>query len=627
MSLRAIRIILLALIAAELLLLAVGPQVKDHAPAIQAAESAGKRPDWWDDAAMGVHFAALINAGLFVALLATTKWWAGKNDECRLPNDESEGAVQERFRHSSFVIPSFKYFWPLVIVAMLTCLALRLPLASKSLWWDEAWVILQVNHGKWTPDKKREGELKFQAHDWSRAAWYYQKPTNHAPMSLLQKASITAWQKLTGAKRSEFSDLAARAPALLASGIAVMLLALLLRAWGRPGVGVVAAFLLALHPWHIRYGVDARAYALVVPLCIGGMLAVTRIIESLGSKIWPWLCWGLVEFVWLWAFPNAVLDLVALNVVLLISLWRTGIWKLAAVNVFAAAGFIQMFLPNFMQVRRWLSQEDHSHFLDASLFVSTVSQLFTGREAEFPGIPESAGLAGLSLPASSGFVLMLAASACLYLAWRSLSLLMRWKNERKAVHMILPALVFSALIFAVFTRVAESYFYPRFVIALLPVAIALFCYDTTESRTGRWAGLLLGVVAVLCWAPQLKVLLTRPYAPMHESLSFVQSASKDTKPLIACYGLGREVMPVYEPRCLPLGKKSEVESLLQRAKTEQRPLYVIYGYKTFNRSTENEPHRILAEGFQLLDDRSLFEEVKALGGIEPDFYFRVLKAK
>ena len=55
-------------------------------------------------------------------------------------------------------------------------------------------------------------------------------------------------------------------------------------------------------------------------------------------------------------------------------------------------------------------------------------------------------------------------------------------------------------------------------------------------------------------------------------------------------------------------------------KAEQRPLYVTYGYDGFNRS-------MLPTGFALLDDKSLFREVKSFAGIEPEFYFRVLRMK
>ena len=120
MHLRVLRLLLIALIVAEAALWFFGPQPKDHLPDIAAATAAGKRPDWWDDAAMGVHYAAAINAGLLVLLLASTKFWSR---DARQPNPPT-------------AIRNPKYFWPLIIAASLLCLGLRLPLASKSLWWD-----------------------------------------------------------------------------------------------------------------------------------------------------------------------------------------------------------------------------------------------------------------------------------------------------------------------------------------------------------------------------------------------------------------------------------------------------------------------------------------------------------
>ena len=272
MSLRNVRILLLALLALEAALLLFGPQARDHLPAIQSALAANGKPEWWDDAAMGLRYAAWINIGLLILLLVTSKWWTRPFSKSPISNLKSQ-------------ILNSRWFWPLAILAMLTCLGLRLPLASKSLWWDESWVMFQAVHGKWRPDSKQPGQLKFQPHDWKRCAFYYQKPTNHVPMSLAQKASLSVWRKLSGAGRGEFSDLAARTPALIASCAAVLLLALLLRSWGWPGAGAAAAFLLALHPWHVRYGVDARAYAFVVPLCIAGMFAVSRIWQSRGAAV------------------------------------------------------------------------------------------------------------------------------------------------------------------------------------------------------------------------------------------------------------------------------------------------------------------------------------------------------
>lgn len=621
MHLRVLRLLLIALIVAEAALWFFGPQPKDHLPDIAAATAAGKRPDWWDDAAMGVHYAAAINAGLLVLLLASSKFWSR---DARQPNPPT-------------AIRNPKYFWPLIIAASLLCLGLRLPLASKSLWWDEAWVIEQVSVGRWKADIKQPDKLKFQAHDWSRCTWYYQKPTNHAPMSLLQKASIMAWQKITHAKRDQFSDLAARVPALAASCLAVILLGLLLRGWGSPGVGVAAAFVLAIHPWHIRYGVDARAYALVVPLCIAGMLTITRIAKTRGEKFLPWLGWGITEFLWLWAYPNAAIDIAALNLVAAFLLWKnhstdadrwTAFFRLAATNIFAAICLIQVFLPNLIQARHWAGQEADKHVLNADLAASTLSQLIfgqeywlrwvsPGRDSEIiPQIIHGAKFPGASFWSPPVFITAL----LLALTVAHCIVFFGGKKFRTGI-VTLAALFTSSLVFAAATWTLGSYFYPRFVIALLPVTIAVVCLAIAKATWRIFLALLIGVTLLVLYLAPLHLYLTRPYQPLHDVASFIQNEAmtQNKPPLVGCYGLGREVMPVYYPTAIPLENASDLAKLQKRAQMEQRPLYVTYGYDNFNRS-------MLGDGFKTLDDRSKFEEMKSFDGIEPEFTFHVLKA-
>ena len=71
---------------------------------------------------------------------------------------------------------------------------------------------------------------------------------------------------------------------------------------------------------------------------------------------------------------------------------------------------------------------------------------------------------------------------------------------------------------------------------------------------------------------------------------------------------------------MPLEKRADVVAVMQRAQTERSGLFVIYGYSGFNRT-------MLPDGFALLDDKSLFEDVTAFAGIEPEFFFRVLRMK
>ena len=605
---RVVRIILLALLALEIALLVFGPRTRDHLPNIYSAIDAGKRPDWWDDAAMGVRYAAWINAALIVVLLATSISWTRpfQNPEIRTP-------------HSTSRTP--RWFWPSLVIAAALCLGLRLPLASKSLWWDEAWVIMQASHGKWTPDRKHEGQMKFTAHDWKRCAWYYQKPTNHAPMSLLQKLSIGTWQKITGAKRSDFSDLAARVPALVASCIAVVLLGLLLRAWGGPGAGIAAAFVLAIHPWYIRYGVDARAYALVVPLCISGMFAVTRIYETGARKILPLVWWGATEFLWLWAFPNAVFDIAALNIVAAVLLWKahagdkrdrwTALLRLMATNVLAAICFIQMFLPNLMQARRWAGKEADAHVLDWHSAAELLTNLFPFSPGRL-----ASGVSTLHLALFVSF-----ATGLLVFGLRRV-----FKALPNPNRSILGAIVLSSVMFAFLTLMVGSYYYPRFSLAILPAIIAAVCMALTRPEDMGSSVSLFCFFAATSIVGRYEPLMNKPISPLHDVARFVTSEGQKSggDPFFACYGLGREVMPVYAPRCIPLENRADLETIMQRAQSEGRELYVTYGYDSFNRS-------MLPSGFAVLDNPLLFlfvtpkDVLVKFEGLEPDLGFMVLK--
>jgi hypothetical protein len=557
------------------------------------------------------------------------------------PGDENRGLVE---------MPVWSpkgLFFPLVLLAVITCIAVRLPLASKSLWWDESWVVLQVSHGKWRPDTKKPGQLKFTEHDWKRCAFYYQKPTNHVPMSLAQKASFAVWKAINDARPGEFSDMAARLPALLASIAAVVLLALLMKQWGYPGAGAVAAFLLALHPWHIRYGVDARGYALVVPLCIAGMFAVTRIFQTRGYNVLPWVAWGAIEFVWLWAYPNAVIDVTVLNLVLAYGVqryndmpWQTLV-RLLVTNVFAAMAFIQMFLPNFMQALRWAGNETVSQPLTKGLFYSTLSQLITGVELAWPPTVEAAGLVssmpGIGISSFDGAMWLLIAILLLLPIARH-----RFAPKGSAgPWWLLGCVFFSTSQFMGIVSATGSYFYPRFIIAVLPCLIAIICILVADAvrkpgpntlpawlpHLRRWVAILLAlglVIQVLpFWKAQITLLTSRPYAPLRDVSEYIKTQEillKERLPLVVCYGHGHETLPIYFPTVLSAVSKAELEKYMAQARAEGRGLLVIQGHTGHNRG-------LIPDGFQLLDDQSLFTQIKAFAGIDPEFYYRVYEMK
>ena len=616
------RAVLLLVALIEIVILAAGPDAHAAREKIKAFATHAKDTPWEADADLGIHIAAWINLALLLVAALTAKWWTREASPFSWPP----------------IVPRRAWFWPLVLLAVIVCTAARYPLASKSLWWDETWVIRQCSHGSWKPDKKQPDELKFTPTTWKRCAFYYQKPTNHVPMSLAQKASLNAWQSIARAPAGTFSDLAARVPSLIASAMAVVLVACLLRRWGKPGAGIVAAFVLALHPWHMRYGVDARAYALVVPLALSALFAAHCLIESRGRVVGHWVWLGLNQFLWLWAFPNALVDVAMMFALLAFLLIRQEAMasdrfaifgRLAITHVFAAMLLVQMFLPNFMQARRWAGKEEDAHTLGRVLATDTWRQLVTGvipGDTDLKGFPADAQhhvfQSHAVLPTIAGIVtpaLTLVAALGLFVLFM----------QRRRPGTIVIGLLASGLLFAGVTVIAKTYFYPRFAIALIvPFIIGLgWCSSEIEFR--RWSSIFRSLIIVAfigAWfivlQPIRRVLWSAPYAPLRDVAAFIEksNATDPQPPLVLCYGLGHEALPVYYPRSQPVNGAADIEAQVQKARAEKRGLLLVQGYNSFNRAMK-------PDGFTLMDDPQRFETVAWFPSIDPEFYFRVLRSR
>ena len=91
-------------------------------------------------------------------------------------------------------------------------------------------------------------------------------------------------------------------------------------------------------------------------------------------------------------------------------------------------------------------------------------------------------------------------------------------------------------------------------------------------------------------------------------------------PLVVCYGLGREVASVYYRDVQPVENAAELSAASRSSRDQGRDLLVLQGYSHFNRAK-------LADGMAMLDDRAQFDELGVWPGIEPDFLFRLLKAR
>lgn len=617
---------------------------------IQARVEKGQplRPE--EHAARLLFWVAIANAAGCAALGVTARWWARPIPPgmTRSVSASQETAADSSFLESGSRAPSSALFWPALILLAGLAFWLRWPLATKSLWWDEAWTVRHVVVGERVPDPQAPSGGRFVKRNWARTAWYYAKPTNHAGFSVLSRLCNDAWRAAAGAPPWAFSEPAVRLPSLLASAGAVVLIGLLGRTlvgvWG----GLAAALALAAHPWFIRYGVDARAFGLNVLLSLAASAGFFHAIRTRGSWA-PLALLGFVSFALIFTFPyNAYLPAAFFLTAAGAALFRLLDWgvvfRLAVVNTLAAMIFIQAAAPWAPQAAAWTDVQGEDMAgprIDAGGLAQTWASFLTGTplRVEEGGADDSAGIPSLSAMSESmpwlPFYLWIILPALF--AGGAFALASGKQNSRDAGprRILLAAWLLSLALPLAVAAWKQHYYYERYIIYALPGVILLVVagamsaarlFPPAKNRAALAAlfGAVLLAPLLAVQEPQRRLLQERPYSPARDVADYLASIppSASGEPILLGYGLGSNVPPLYNPRIRFAYTPPGLLDAMREAAGSGRPLYVFYGYSSFNRhNTEGGAN----EAFRYLDDPELFEEIAAFKGIEPAFYHRVLR--
>ena len=178
----------------------------------------------------------------------------------------------------------------------------------------------------------------------------------------------------------------------------------------------------------------------------------------------------------------------------------------------------------------------------------------------------------------------------------------------------------------------HQHFYHRYVVAYLIIPlVALVGIGAVElgrlvAGAGRtkWLALVSALLVLGSFAAftrsQRVVLSTRSYAPFREVAEFVGREAKLQPIHVIGYGLGGRVFQIYYPESKFADTLEELDTALLEAETDGAPTFVVCGYGQFNLANPTS-----AEGAVKVLKSGLFEEVAAFGGIEPMFYFRVMR--
>ena len=270
------------------------------------------------------------------------------------------------------------------------------PRLWQSFWHDENYPLHHAIVG--TYQAQSDGSLRLKPVSWQATFFFYRKP-NHTFYSALARACNDLWRLVTKPTGLQFSEPVIRLPTYLAGIGSIASIALLLNELEFPLAGVLAAFLSALHPWHIRYASEARAYAFVLFLL---PLVLVFFLRALGDGRWRWwLAFGASQFFLMYSYPTCLYFFIVLNACALpIICWRWGtssdaltqVMRLVVMNVFAAMWFLPLMLPCVPQFLAYVQGTSGQGRLEPQWVINFLAHLLGGVPWRYRGHSEVGSL-------------------------------------------------------------------------------------------------------------------------------------------------------------------------------------------------------------------------------------------
>ena len=488
------------------------------------------------------------------------------------------------------------------------------PRLGQSLWGDEEYCMKAYIAPK--AIQQPDGSVTLEPRPWLTTLWDYQKPTNHIGFIIVARLFHDAFfTPGSGPNDPWFSETLMRLPSFLAGLAAILTLVWCCRVWGiRNGIAWIALGY-AGHAWLVRFGCDARGYGFIVML-VPVLLGTLGRASQTGLWRW-WLAFAFTQFYMLWTFPGVIHVNLAANLLALVLLYRhpsshrlpqTARWLAAClITSMLVIGLMAPCLPPFIA---FLKENRLHGTLDLSWWRDTATALFCGAlwHPFEPGNPLSTSVNETPLPPLlSALWISIGGLTALLGSWQL------WQApDRRPLLIFLfvgPALLIAHLIVGL-TRPYQWYLIP-----ILPNLFILWAAAwptlTSRFRLPQTALILTTIAGVHLLALPTARLLTRfPIEACRESAALTRPILNPRHPgygtdtLTASPGMATEA---YDPAVIRLTSPEHLRSLIDRARSEKKPLFINFGYRTLLQPA----HTSL---FALIDDPSLFEPLKTFPG-------------
>lgn len=560
---------------------------------------------WVPHARSLLPVALLINAVLLGLLALGYHWWASSwapaSANTPLP-------------------PAPSWHRRALLALMLFSVVMNFPRMHLSLWGDEEWTLRHnvVGEFRWSA---KSDKLKFYPVSWGEAVWDYRTPNNHGFFSLLAKISHTFFYRPQNTPESlPFREWTLRMPSLLAALLALALIYAVMRELGQAEAGVVAAALLALHPWFVRYSTEARGYGLLFALWPLALLLLLQGLRT-GRLRW-WLGFGVCQGLLLWTWVLQLHWVVALNLSalglilarkddpkrMLLRRWLAGCLTGALLALPAL-------LPAMPQILEWMQSSratasgppwawcgDSACWLlsgDAWKTPLPSSPLCLGRDQDWRIHPLGVALT-LLIPA----LLLVAGTAF-------------WARQSRTHRWLLMAWFLPPLLVVGQALASRNVLLSWYASPLLPATVMLMAtglIGLASLLPKRWGpgGIALGLLIMAAlWWPESALLRAHDFEPNLPATRLTRTVLNpafmtDRDPITVQFCMNR---PAYDPAAEEPQTADGLLALMDKARAEKRELFVHLGDVPLARARR-------PEMMALVDDPQHFESLAILHGME-----------
>ncbi len=572
----------------------------------------------------GIWWGSLVNFLGCLVLLGTARWWL-------TPSLAVETWPRGR------ACPA--WFWIVLLLIVTGASLIRYPRLSHSLWNDEEYTLRRYVHGFY--EEKPDDQIKFRKVDWETSLFSNRGANNHVLFSIAGKISLKVWQKFFSNGERPFSEAALRFPAYIAGLFGIAAVAVVMAFLKRPMLGLMCAFLLTIHPWHLRYSVEARGYAFLLLLATLSSYFLMRAVER--GRWRNWMAFAGAQFAYMICFPGAVylaitMNLTALGVLLYLHREARDRWilsgRLFISNMVSAMAFLLIMGPSLRQIRLYLDRDIAQGTMGVAWMYDIWSHIAAGirYNVKEPDVPLALGLNMLvdNQPVVGWLMFYLLPALLLLGVVRVF-----WVGPL-AVLAVLPPLL-AGLLAYVHTSLTGNFLFSWYLLFLLPAFVMAVFFGVEMP----WAGIrrpavrnsLQGALGVglivyylLATAQPRFLIRTHDRQPLRQTVVAMRGAdSFFASPPIKTVSIGTSARQLqsYDPRIEPLDGSAEentaaFERIIREANEERVPLFVTYANA---KRVRKENPAILA----ILENSDRFEHVTTLYGLEEMFSFRVLR--